>query len=218
MKTNKENGMVRRRSPGAGRKPQGEFRGKSATLTTRITPETRAALERAAKKSSRSLSQEVEARLNLSLRKQRTIDRRHIRALGEAVMLTTLYIERATKKAWNEDAFTGQAVRQGCDSLISHFAPRGMPKTPFSIAEAAAGKSGGEAGDANLVANGVGSTEAGKVISMIESWGYRAIDEVERANELIAASHFPGEWYAHEQLFRELGSGWKRVQAKEKRR
>ena len=30
--------MAKKRAPGAGRKPRGEFKGKSATLTTRITP------------------------------------------------------------------------------------------------------------------------------------------------------------------------------------
>src|SRR5262245_22340666 len=142
--------MVRHRRPGGGRKPRGEFRGKSATLTTRITPETRAALERAAAKSDRSLSQEVEARLNLSLRKERTTDARHIRALGEAVMLIARYIERATKKPWNRDANTGQAVRQGCDLLISHFAPRGLPTTQATVAEAAARRPGSEGSDAHL--------------------------------------------------------------------
>ena len=42
--------MAKKRAPGAGRKPRGEFKGKSATLTTRITSETRAALDRAAQK------------------------------------------------------------------------------------------------------------------------------------------------------------------------
>ena len=42
--------MRRKRAPGAGRKPRGEFKNKSRTLTTRITAATREALERAAKK------------------------------------------------------------------------------------------------------------------------------------------------------------------------
>jgi hypothetical protein len=43
--------------------PKGEFTGQSAVLSTRIRPETRAALEAAAKESGRSLSQEIEFRL-----------------------------------------------------------------------------------------------------------------------------------------------------------
>ena len=55
----------RKRAPGAGAKPKGPFKGKSATLTTRITPETRVELERSAQELGRSLSQEVELRLHM---------------------------------------------------------------------------------------------------------------------------------------------------------
>jgi hypothetical protein len=54
----------RKRAFGGGRKPLGEFKGKTTTLTTRITPQTKAALERRAKQHGRSLSQEIEACLN----------------------------------------------------------------------------------------------------------------------------------------------------------
>jgi hypothetical protein len=47
----------------AGRKPKGEYSGKSLVFSTRISPELRGALEKAAKSSGRSLSQEVEHRL-----------------------------------------------------------------------------------------------------------------------------------------------------------
>src|SRR5262245_47348861 len=59
--------MPSKRAPGGGRKPQGEIKGKSATFATRITPETRAALDRSAKRNGRSLSQEVEILLNRAL-------------------------------------------------------------------------------------------------------------------------------------------------------
>lgn len=52
----------RRRGP----KPRGPFIDKGRTLTTRITKETRDQLERAARKSNRSLSQEIEFRLEQS--------------------------------------------------------------------------------------------------------------------------------------------------------
>jgi len=205
--------MAKKRAPGAGRKPRGEFQGKSAVLTTRITPETRTDLDRAAKRSGRSLSQEVEVRLRSSIEKVRSIDRsRHIRALGEAVMLVARYIERATEKHWHEDAFTGQAIRQGCEFLNSHFAPRGTPTTPVSIAEAAARRPGGKAGDAHLV----GCTEAGKVISMIESWSNRSFQDEVVASARSTGGYFPEEWRLHEQLFRELGSGWGRAQQRKK--
>jgi hypothetical protein len=172
-------------------------------------------LERASSKNDRSLSQEVESRLDLSIRKERNSGRgRHLRALGEAVMLVAQCVERATEKHWNEDAFTGEALRRAVESLISHFAPRGTPVIPASIREAAA-KRPDQTGDAYRRSAGVGVTEAGRVITWIESWNFRTIDEVERINRSIG-SHFPEEWYAHEQLFRELKSGWKGAQVREK--
>src|SRR5262249_14321658 len=112
--------MAKKRAPGAGRKPRGPFKGKSATLTTRITPETRAALERAAQKSGRSLSQEVEHRLDGSIRREREHARnRHVRALAEAVALVTERVEGATEKRWLDDTFTGDALRYGIEFLVS---------------------------------------------------------------------------------------------------
>jgi hypothetical protein len=204
--------MARKRAPGAGRKPRGEFRGKSATLATRITPGTRAALDRAARKSGRSLSQEVESRLDLSIRRDRNSDRgNHIRALGETVMLVVGCIERATEKHWNEDAFTGEAVRRGVEFLISHFAPRGIQITPKSIEEAVAKG----AGEAYRNPASVGHSESGRVISWIESWNFRSVEEL--IARKMPGVHVPDEWYAHQQLFRELGSGLERARTTEKR-
>jgi hypothetical protein len=209
--------MARKRAPGAGRKPRGEFQGKSEVLTTRITPETRAALDRAAAKGERSLSQEVEHGLSwyLSVLKRTPERGDHIRALGEAVMLVAQYIERATEQQWNEDAFTGEALRQGCTSFIAHFAPRGTPFKPRLIKEVATrlpSKAAKTYGDPKSV----GITEAGKVITSIESWNFRTIQEVQSSARAISGASFPYEWYAHEQLFRALGSGWKRAQERKR--
>src|SRR5436190_23773277 len=95
--TNKQ--RAKKRAPGAGRKPRGEFKGKSATLTTRITPETRAAMERAAQKCGSSLSQEVERRLNDSVLNDRN-RRSDVRALVEAIAIVTEKVEIATGKNW----------------------------------------------------------------------------------------------------------------------
>jgi hypothetical protein len=207
---------VKKRASSAGRKPRGEYQGKTMTLTTRITPATRYAIERAAAKSGRSLSQEVEhglARYVAMLKPNR--DRgSHIRALGEAVMLVAQCIERATEKHWNDDAFAGEALRRGCEFLVSHFAPRGALVTPASIQEAAARRPS-EAGVTYRDAAGIGESEAGQVISWIESWNFRTMQEIQRTNQIIPGHHFPDEWYAHEQLFRALKS---RAQATQKHR
>src|SRR5215831_7324793 len=51
---------------GKGPRPKGEYAGKSSVFSTRIRPDLRKSLERAAKTSGRSLSQEVEHRLRRS--------------------------------------------------------------------------------------------------------------------------------------------------------
>jgi len=123
------------------------------------------------------------------------------------------YIERATKQKWNEDAFTGEALRQGCTSLIAHFAPRGTSVTPRPIKEAAT-RLPSNAAETYSDATGVGVTEAGKVITSIESWNFHTIEEVQSSTR----ANFPNEWYGYEQLLRQLGSGWERAQEREKRR
>jgi hypothetical protein len=212
--------MTRKRAPGAGRKPRGEFRGKSATLATRITPATRAALDRAAKKNGRSLSQEVECRLRLSIGDERKNRGRHIRAFGEAVMLVAAFIERATEKRWNDDAFTGEALRRGIEFLISHFAARGTPVTPRSVEETVAEKPG--AGEDYRSPSGLGLTEAGRVIALIESRAFRSLDEIVQGHRNARMMpgmdvYVPEEWYLHEQLLRDLGSGLERARSIERR-
>lgn len=67
-----ESGIVMKKSDGRprkkpGAKPKGPYEQKIRTLTTRITERTRIKLENAASMSGRSLSQEIELRLNRSL-------------------------------------------------------------------------------------------------------------------------------------------------------
>src|SRR4051812_21078645 len=108
--------MRRKRAPGAGRKPRGEFKNKSRTLTTRITAATREALERAAKKNSRSLSQEIEHRLDFSLNRDRQLARQgHIRALAELIALVGERVEESTKRDWLNDPFTAEALRHAIE-------------------------------------------------------------------------------------------------------
>jgi hypothetical protein len=200
MKTNKI--MARKRAPGAGRKPRGPFEGKTATLTTRITPETRAALERAAKKSGLSLSQEVERRLDDSVKRERNRPP-DVLALAEAIAQVAEKIQEATGKQWREDAFTGEALRHGIDFLIRHFAALGTPVLPPRVKEAAAKAL--PANERDRTPTGVGQTEAGKLITLIEhfrGWPKDQLDRVVWSDEL----------YRYLQLLRDLGSGWERAQ------
>lgn len=210
--TNKE--MAKKRAPGAGRKPRGEFKGKSATLTTRITPETRAAMERAAQKSGRSLSQEVERRLNDSVRNERN-RRSDVRALAEAIAIVTEKVELATGKNWLQDAFTGDALRSGIEVLVRHFAPHSTRVIPPKVEEVAA-RMLPEASERDRSPARVGEIEATKVITMIEFFCGQDKNYLQR--RLVMSD----ELYRYLQILRDLGSGAARIQAalqeKERRR
>src|SRR5262245_15072980 len=66
---------ARKRAPGGGRKPRGDIRGKSATLTSRITASTALALGPEAAASGRSISQVAERMIELGLDRQKERER-----------------------------------------------------------------------------------------------------------------------------------------------
>jgi hypothetical protein len=66
MAARKNQPAKKRRGPA----PQGDYAGKAKTINTRVTPDLRGWLERAAKKSGRSLSQEIETRLRRTFREE----------------------------------------------------------------------------------------------------------------------------------------------------
>jgi hypothetical protein len=133
--TNKESReMAGKRAPGGGRKPMGEFQGKTETLTTRITPAVRSGLEREAARSGRSLSQEVEKRLEASLQAPqkdlKVWGPPHVCLLARLVSKMTTAIESSAHKRWHEDQFTAETVRSAAEMLIMRLAPGGSPQTP----------------------------------------------------------------------------------------
>jgi hypothetical protein len=210
--------LARKRAPGAGRKPRGDFSKKTAAITTRVTAATKGALERAAQKSGRSLSQEIEHRLDVSIRRDREFARQgHIRALAEAIALVAERVERATEKDWRNDPFTSEALRHAVEFFLFHFAAQGTPEVPASV-KATAARMPPEARDGFLTPSGVGHTEAGWLISWIEmdldqrarlSWRTLPSPHLEK-------SYVPDEWWVFAKLFKELGSGWAGNKSKEK--
>ena len=129
--------MKRKRSPGAGRKPQGEYAGKSATFTTRIQPELRAALDKCAKRNDRSLSQEVEKRLRESFEVQGKMGPTHIGALAWLVSQVGQGVELMTGVRWREDRFTSEAFRSAINILLDRLAPETEIKVPERCAQTA---------------------------------------------------------------------------------
>ena len=65
MATKKQAAKKRRGPP-----PKGDYAGKAKTINTRVTPDLRGWLEKAAKQSRRSLSQEIETRLRRTFREE----------------------------------------------------------------------------------------------------------------------------------------------------
>jgi hypothetical protein len=132
VKTN--NPQKKARAPGAGRKPRGDYRGKAATFTTRIQPELRAALDKAARESNRSLSQEVERRLDESFKIAAKIARDfgppHIAAFSHLVSEVGRMAELMTGKRWREDRFTFEAFKSAVNILLDRLAYDGDLQLP----------------------------------------------------------------------------------------
>lgn len=116
-----------KRASGAGRKPKGEFSGKGAWMSTRITQETRDKLEAAAKESGRSLSQEIERRLDDSFGIQREQDPR-LRALFFLISETIRAIPGSGDVFTDPHRF--QQLKTGVATLLTKFTPPGEVVAP----------------------------------------------------------------------------------------
>jgi hypothetical protein len=121
--------MAGKRSAGAGRKPKGEFVGKSSAFSTRITPELRAALDAESERTGKSVSQIVERRLRESFeeqkRMQRNLGKDHVKALAYLLAHMTTRIESHTKARWHQDMFTNRAVASAIATTVSRCRPEG---------------------------------------------------------------------------------------------
>jgi hypothetical protein len=133
--------MKPKRAPGAGRKPQGEFTGKTATFTSRITPELRLALEQEAAQNRRSLSQEVERRLRDSLEMPKRIQQDWYGpqnwALAKIVVELADTVEAVTDEKWLKSAFAFQALKTALEVILDRLAPDGPVTTPKQVEESA---------------------------------------------------------------------------------
>lgn len=119
--------MPTKRAAGAGRKPAGDFTGKSSAFSTRITPDLRDALDRESADTGKSVSQIVERRLRESYaepkRMANALGEQHVRALAYLVARLTTSIESITRTKWNEDVFTYRAVKAAIGIAVLNFHP-----------------------------------------------------------------------------------------------
>ena len=95
----------------------------------RPTPEIRAKLEAAAERNNRSLSQEIESRLEKSFTteevQEATFGGKHIHALMRLLSATVTLAEAETGRKWSEDRATFEAAKLSMDGLLKYFAPSG---------------------------------------------------------------------------------------------
>jgi hypothetical protein len=131
--------MGRKRAPGAGRKPVGEFSGKSAAFSTRITPELRESLEAESDRTGKSISQIAERRLRESFERPRRTEMvfgpAHIRALAYSVARIASHIETGTGRQWNKDQFSIVALKTALEILLNYFSPREAVVVPDRVIE-----------------------------------------------------------------------------------
>ncbi len=130
-----------RRRPGP--KPRGPYADQRRTITTRITEKTRHTLEKSAERRDRSLSQEIEFRLEQSFMKDEA-DERVRKAVMEGVYemfggeqrfsIMNMFAwhwtasEALTGKSWRDDPTPGEYVVGGVKEFFKHFGPQGKPK------------------------------------------------------------------------------------------
>jgi hypothetical protein len=147
---------ARKRRPGGGRKPGGIFRGKTEWFSTRITPETREALEREATTSGQPISQVAERLLVLGLEAKRWRDHyKPLRALCFVIERTALaassgrYLDPTDPiwkrdrwhamaaedffNDWRTDPFRYRAFRLAVASLLSALEPKGEIRSPYDL-------------------------------------------------------------------------------------
>lgn len=134
--------MSGKRAPGGGRKPKGPIKGNREPLNLRVTPQLKQSLQREADRAGHSVSQEVQLRLETSLksgRKQKQDDvarvRRALSTMIESCVVEP--IEYMTGASWSRNRFTAEAIRVALDKLMMEIKGRlaldGPIKVPKTI-------------------------------------------------------------------------------------
>ena len=128
--------MKKRRKPGGGRKPAGEFRNLTAVMSLRMPQDLRDQLERARKVSRRSLSQELIARAEASFELDR--DKSRDRALRAFCFLFSELVQAICPRDypdesipdWRFNPWLFQTFRLAVAKLLDRFQPSGEMKLP----------------------------------------------------------------------------------------
>lgn len=115
-----------------GRPPSGPYVDKRKTLSTRITSALRTRLDEAADETGRSLSQEIEFRLEQSFANDKAtyeaFGGKHVYALMTLLGSAVSLIESGTGKKWRDDQGTYHQVKVTIDKLLYGLSPTSAGK------------------------------------------------------------------------------------------
>ncbi len=125
--------QTKRKRPG--RPPRGEYVDKRKTLSTRITSELRDRLDKSADESGRSLSQEIEFRLDQSFRDEKAL----YREFGDKSLYMTMRwfaltldeAQQITKKPWKKDEETFEIAIKALWTMLQK--RKGLPAPPLIL-------------------------------------------------------------------------------------
>jgi hypothetical protein len=106
-----------------GRAPKGEIVGKSSVMNFRITPSTKAALERAAKESGRSVSQETEHRLRRDLFEHGSEETYAVLRVA-AYAIDRLTTTRGPSIKWIDDPYLFEQAKRAIVTTLDLLGPR----------------------------------------------------------------------------------------------
>jgi hypothetical protein len=104
---------------------------KGSILSVRVSPATRWRLEKAAEKNRRSLSREVEGRLDFSFSRHGTGRPTHIADLAELVALLAQSVERKTRGEWDRNHVTREWLIKAFADLVDLYSKATV--TPTSV-------------------------------------------------------------------------------------
>jgi hypothetical protein len=127
-----------------GRRPQGNYKGKSKVLSTRITTEIREAIEASARAKGHSLSQEIEHRLRRSFDEdQSMIERFGGRRNYSVLRLISSYMDAMhnpinLEASWLDDPYIFAQLARAIMVMLDQLRPAGDPMPPITSALALA--------------------------------------------------------------------------------
>jgi hypothetical protein len=117
---------TRKRAPGAGRKPKGEFANLASPFSLRMPPNLRKQLEQAVKRSGRSVSQEILRRVSNSLDRERNERwKPETRALCFLVARLEQVMSNEVDGHWRNNPYFHQAFKEAFNVLFDKMRPVG---------------------------------------------------------------------------------------------